>query len=83
MKIVNVTSTDLKTNTARILNSVTFGDSVIIIERHGKPVAKITPYSEPKKLDIASKASRYFGAIPDFAASTNTRHFRGKKISLD
>jgi prevent-host-death family protein len=49
MKKTFISSTDLKNKTAEILNLVSFGGVEAIIERHGRPLAKILPFNEEEK----------------------------------
>lgn len=43
MQIISVSATKLKQYISSILNDVSYGKKVAVIERHGKPVAKIIP----------------------------------------
>lgn len=67
MNIKRVSSTDLKTNTAEILNMVAYGGVEAIIERHGEELVRIVPMNiiSPKK-DYKALVDKYFGASPDF-----------------
>lgn len=83
MKITYLSSTDLKRKTAEILNLVRFGETIAVIERHGKPLVKILPIKENKiEESLKEKLNNYFGAIPDFPDVKHKRYFRNKKISL-
>ena len=83
MKIVRLSSTELKRNTAEILNLVAFGKVVAIIERYGEPLVKIMPVlSSEKKPDLEGKLKKYFGAIPDFPSVSKLRYFRKRSLSL-
>lgn len=69
-----ISATELKNKISEVLNEVTFKGVVAVIERYGKPVAKITP--------IKGTKISYFGALPDFPEVTKFRRSRKKKFSL-
>ena len=81
-----ISATDLKENISSVLNEVLFKSSLIIIKRHGKPVAKIVPIdeneSEPEK-NLIPKVDYYFGILKNFPDVTKDRHFRKRDINLD
>lgn len=67
MNIKMVTSTDLKLNTAEILNLVAYGGYEAIVKRHGEGIVKIVPFtSNTVKKDYANIVDKYFGADLDF-----------------
>lgn len=67
MNIKRVSSTDLKLNTAEILNLVAYGGIEAIVERHGEELVRIVPIIVPNaKKDYKSLINKYYGAIPDF-----------------
>lgn len=77
-----VSATDLKNKAADILNEVMFTGSEMIVERYGKPVARITPISRSNRLgkvDIKKVLDRTFGSDPDFPEVTKFRTF-GRKV---
>lgn len=83
MKTTYISSTDLKNKTAEILNLVSFGGVEAIIERHGRPLAKILPFKEEeKKRNLKENLRKYFGAIADFPQVFKNRYFKRKKIHL-
>lgn len=83
MKTISLSATDLKRNTADVLNSVIYGGEIAIIERYGEPVAKIVPFSpSSKKLSKEEVINKYFGAIPDFPDVTKFRKSRKKWPTL-
>jgi len=83
MKITRFSSTELKRNTAEVINSVAFGGATAVIERHGEPIVKITPVSAGSdKTNLDKKLKKYFGVIPSFPDVTKHRHFRKKRIAL-
>jgi prevent-host-death family protein len=49
MKTTYISLTDLKNKTAEILNLVSFVGVEAIVERHGRPLAKILPSKEEEK----------------------------------
>ena len=76
-----VSATDLKNRVADILNNVIYTGSEVIVERHGRPVAKITPISgsfERRKVDIKRVLDKTFGSDPNFPEVTKFRSFRRK-----
>lgn len=77
------TATNLRQNTANIINNVYYQKQPIIIERHGKPFVKIVPIEEEikEKLPMKSKLNKYFGSIPDLEIRP-TRSFRDKDLNL-
>lgn len=83
MKTTHLSSTELKRNTAEILNLVAFGKAVAIIERYGEPLVRITPIvSSKKKAELGERLKKYFGAIPDFPSVSKLRYFRKRSLSL-
>jgi prevent-host-death family protein len=82
MKKTYISSTDLKNKTAEILNLVSFGGVEAIIERHGRPLAKILPFKEEEKRNLKENLKKYFGAIADFPQVVKNRYFKRKKIHL-
>lgn len=82
MKITRLSSTELKRNTAEVLNLVAYGKVVAIIERYGAPLAKISAVdSSEKKIDLRKSLKKYFGAIPDFPEVSKERYFRQRKVN--
>lgn len=71
-----VTATELKNNVSDILNRVIFTGSETIVERYGKPVVKIMPFSErnrKRRLDLKRALDESFGSLPDFPDVTRER----------
>lgn len=86
MKTTRLSASDLKRNTAEVLNMVAFGHTVAIVERHGQPLVKITPATSVKKkideTEIKKKLDKYFGVIPDFPDVTRARYSRKRRLKL-
>lgn len=82
MKTIYLSATELKRNTAEILNSVAYAGDVVVIERFGEPVAKMTPVLERTRLSGKEILNKYFGAAPDFPDVTKLRRSRKKSLSL-
>lgn len=63
-----VTATYLKNKAADVLNRVIYTKSETIIEKHGKPIAVISPFNkrESDKVNVKKVIDDTFGAIPDF-----------------
>lgn len=83
MNNIYVSATNLKRDISKILNDVSFGDKTVVIERHGKTIAKIVPiHADEIKNDTDTLLSKYFGAMPDFPDVKKGRKFRKKDIFL-
>lgn len=82
MKTIYLSATELKRNTAEILNSVVYGRGEAIVERYGEPVVKITAISERKKLSGREILNKYFGAAPNFPDVTKFRRSRKRSVSF-
>lgn len=72
-----ISATELKNKVSEVLNEVAFKGNVAIIERYGKPIAKIVPTENLDKV-----LNKYFGALPDFPDVTKFRRSRKKKLVL-
>jgi len=73
-----VSATELKNKASEILNRVIFTNTEMIVERHGKPVAKIVPITgskESRKIDLKAVLDETFGSLPDFPEVTNGNRF--------
>lgn len=74
-----VTATELKRNTAKILNEVIYTTKPIDIYKYGEVVASITPalglvtYSETKKEKLFRLRDKYAGSMPNFPDVTKDR----------
>lgn len=80
---MRLSSTELKRNTAEVLNSVAFGKVEAIVERYGEPLVRIVPMkASEKRRDFKKVLDGYFGAIPDFPSVSKTRHFRHRALKL-
>ena len=80
-----VSATELKNKVADVLNEVIFTGSETVIERYGKPVAKITPIRRTfgsRRLDIKRVLDMTFGSDPDFPEVTKFRTFGRKAPKL-
>lgn len=75
-----ISSTKLKSKLSEVLNGVTFKGNVTIIERYGKPVAKIVPVNTGSKESISEVIDRYFGVLPDFPEVTKFRRSGRRKV---
>lgn len=73
-----ISATELKNRVSEILNEVAFKGNVAVIERYGKPIARIVPAEE----NIDKVLNKYFGALPDFPDVTKFRRSRKKKLIL-
>lgn len=79
-----VSATGLKNKVSEVLNNAYFKGKVTIVERYGKPIAKIVPAEEvSEKIDIKSAIKATFGIMPDFPDVTKDRKSRKKKLVLN
>lgn len=80
----SISATELKRKISEVLTDVSYKSKITIVERYGKPIAKIIPYKEgvDKKKDIGNILNSYFGSIPDFPEVLKKRKFRKKDILL-
>lgn len=82
-----ISATDLKNKMSDVINEVRFKGVVTIVEKHGKPVAKIVPInaddseSDFRESNIEKDLKRTFGSLPNFPDVTSFRRSR-KKASL-
>ncbi len=79
-----ISATELKNKISEVLNSVIFSGNTTVVERYGKPVAKIVPVLESKKNreEIRKALDATFGSLPDFPDVTKFRISRYKKFKL-
>lgn len=77
-------ASELKDKVSDILNDVYFKKRIAIIERYGKPIAKIVPVDtiERSVADAKKAVESTFGVIPDFPDVTKDRVSRKKSITL-
>ncbi len=81
-----ISATELKNKISEVLNSVYFHGNVTVVERYGKPIAKVIPVERNKltsREDIRKVLDATFGALPDFPDVTKFRRSRKKKLTLD
>ncbi|MBI2314793.1 type II toxin-antitoxin system Phd/YefM family antitoxin [Candidatus Daviesbacteria bacterium] len=84
--MITISATELKNKLSEVLNSVYYSENVAVIEKHGKPIARIVPVEGSKKMmrkDIKRVLDETFGILPDFPDVSSYRRFRSRKISLD
>lgn len=77
-----VSATELKNKVAEVLNEVYFRKTVAIVERYGKPIAKIVPMEERSREDIKRALKETFGSLPDFPDVTKFRRSRKRSFRL-
>lgn len=78
-----VSATELKNKVSEILNKVIFTNTEMIVERHGKPVVKITPLPRARNrsmVEIKKVLDKTFGSLPDFPDVTKYRRSGRRKI---
>lgn len=85
----NISATELKNKVSEVLNLVYFDKATAIIERRGKPVARIVPIKPEKAKSKKSMAEikkildSTYGCLPDFPDVTKKRKFELKKDKKD
>ena len=80
MSSIPVSATDLKHNTAEILNTVYFKKRTALIMRHGKVIAEIRPVLDTKS--TKRSLADFYGILPEFPDVTKNRTSRKKQVSL-
>lgn len=75
--ITTISATELKNKVSEVLNEVAFKGNIAVIERYGKPIARIVPAENLDKV-----LNKYFGALPDFPDVTKFRRSRKKRLTL-
>lgn len=80
MNKMTISASDLKRNISEVLNKVYFNKDIAVVERHGKPIAEITPIeaSVGKKAPVTT----YFGALPELPEVRKERKFSRKIVDL-
>ncbi len=80
-----ISATELKNRVSEVLNEVVFKGNVAIIERYGRPIAKVVPVEEKSLLtreEVRKALRATFGSLPDFPDVTKFRRSRRKSFSL-
>lgn len=80
-----ISATELKNRVSEVLNEVTFNGNVAVIERYGKPIAKIVPVEDSIKKgkeEIRKALDSTFGSLPDFPDVTKFRRSRKRSFKL-
>lgn len=79
-----ISATELKIKVSEVLNDVVFKGNTAVVERYGKPVAKIVPVGNIRKSreEIRQALDATFGSLPDFPDVTKSRVSRHKKFKL-
>lgn len=82
-----ISATELKNKVSEVLNKVYFTGNETVIEKYGRPIARIVPVNDKvkkiSKADIKRVLDETFGSMPDFPDITKYRRFRNRKISFD
>ena len=66
-----ISASELKNKVSEVLNEVAFKGNVTVIERYGKPIAKIVPTANLDKV-----LDKYFGALPNFPDVTRIKNLK-------
>ena len=83
MDTYTISATELKKRVSEVLNTVRYEKREAVVERHGKPIARIVPVLKAdKKKDVSALLKKYYGIMPDFPDVTTMRHFRKRNIKL-
>lgn len=83
MNTTFISASELKRNTAEILNRVYYEKIVAVIKRHNEPIAKIVPMVKGSEETLRSNLDKYFGIwknekwAKDIGRSS--RHFRKRQ----
>lgn len=83
--ITVISATELKNRVSEVLNEVAFNGDVAVIERYGKPIAKIVPIEDSAKKgkeEIRKALDSTFGSLPDFPDVTKFRRSRKRSFKL-
>ena len=87
MNTTYVSASELKRNSAEILNSVYYKKNITIVEKFGKAIAKIVPIEgkESESESIEDILDSFFGSMPDFPSAKTikkAKYFRKRNITL-
>jgi len=76
-------ATKLKNNISYILSEIHYKGDVAIIERYGRPIAKIVPIKDNETVTSLKKVlDDSYGILPDFPDVTKERSSRKRTTSL-
>lgn len=67
--MIKISASELKRNTSDVLNKIIYGGETVVILRHNKEVAKITPNSpgsDLTKKNLEALNKKYAGSRPNF-----------------
>lgn len=80
----SISASKLKNKVSDVLNDVHYKKNIAIIERYGKPIAKLIPIdtNQTNISGIKKALDNSFGSIPDFPEVTKNRASRKKPLSL-
>lgn len=83
MDTFNLTATELKRRTAEVINEILYARREAIIERYGRPVARIVPVIKLEAVKSRTAAmKKYFGSIKNFPTVSKLRYFRRRRLVL-
>ncbi|MBI2074841.1 MAG: type II toxin-antitoxin system prevent-host-death family antitoxin [Candidatus Levybacteria bacterium] len=84
MHKTHISATELKNRVSEVLNEAYYKGRVTVIERHGKPIAKISPVKGKIETTESIKNALHatFGSLPDFPDVTKFRRSRKRSIHL-
>lgn len=83
MNLLRLTATELKRNTAEVINAVVYAEKEAIIERYGYPVVRIVPIIKiSNKLGKEKLLKKYFGVIKNFPNLKSLRKFTRRSVDL-
>lgn len=86
MYTTTITATELKNNTADVLNRVYYGGETVLVKRRNKLVVKLARADKKKKKLTKKEAigliKSSFGKIPDFPDVTKMRYSRDRDFEL-
>ncbi len=84
MNKLTISATELKNNTADILNRVFYENIIVEVERHGKPIVEIRPKEAKsrKRKSLKKTLEKFFGLIPNFPEVYKERSTLKRKVEL-
>lgn len=67
MKLLQVSTEQLRRQLSELLNQVSYNDAQIVIERYGKPVAVLSPYPPPAAAERLQETFTPSEQVPQLA----------------
>lgn len=85
MSTITISATQLKNETADILNQVIFKGTVAVVSKYGKPLVKIIRVEESETVspNYETLLSNFYGKVNDFPNTHDLRDFREKDLIVE